>query len=97
MAPGAKSPRRSASRSNSGGSRRLWWRHGCTGLTWCSAPGRVPELTPTPRWADPAEIAAVGWFDPVALPELQPETASALVALARRDRDTLGGDVQAQR
>jgi hypothetical protein len=28
---------------------------------------------------------------------LQPETASALVALARRDRDTLGGDVQAQR
>jgi len=28
---------------------------------------------------------------------LQPETASALVALARRDRNTLGGDVQAQR
>lgn len=39
---------------------------------------------------DPAEIADVGWFDPVALPDLQAETAAALVALARRDRDTLG-------
>ncbi len=60
-----------------------------------SRPG--PGVDPDATVADPAEIAAVGWFDPVALPELQPETASALVALARRDRDTLGGDVQAQR
>lgn len=32
------------------------------------------------------EIVEVGWFDPEALPELQEETAEALVALARSSR-----------
>jgi 8-oxo-dGTP diphosphatase len=33
-----------------------------------------------------AEIVEVGWFHPDRLPELQPETASALVVLARSHR-----------
>ncbi len=38
-----------------------------------------------------AEITAVGWFRPDDLPELQAETATALVALARDGRIELDG------
>ena len=38
-----------------------------------------------------AEITAVGWFQPDDLPELQAETATALVALARAGRLDLTG------
>lgn len=40
------------------------------------------------RLAAPAspEIVELGWFDPEALPELQQETAEAMVALARSSR-----------
>lgn len=37
-----------------------------------------------------AEIRECGWFDPTSVPELQPETASALVALARIARPQMG-------
>ncbi|MCB1005502.1 MAG: NUDIX domain-containing protein [Acidimicrobiales bacterium] len=37
------------------------------------------------------EIAEVRWFPPDELPELQHETTTALMALARTDRDGLGG------
>lgn len=41
-----------------------------------------------------AEILTAGWFDPTALPELQPETASALMALARVARRSLADPVE---
>lgn len=37
------------------------------------------------------EITSVGWFPPDDLPDLQPETATALVALARGGRIELNG------
>ena len=37
-----------------------------------------------------AEIAEARWFPPAELPELQHETTTALMALARADRDELG-------
>lgn len=36
------------------------------------------------------EIAEARWFPPAELPELQHETTTALMALARADRDELG-------
>lgn len=38
-----------------------------------------------------AEIAEVRWFPPDELPELQHETTTALMALARADRDGMSG------
>ncbi|MCC5954162.1 MAG: NUDIX domain-containing protein [Acidimicrobiia bacterium] len=46
------------------------------------APGQDPD----DATARSAEIVDVGWFSPDALPDLQHETASALVALARSAR-----------
>jgi 8-oxo-dGTP diphosphatase len=43
-------------------------------------------IDPDDARACTAEIEKVGWFHPDRLPELQPETASALVVLARAHR-----------
>jgi len=49
------------------------------------APGADPDALRTAT----AEIRTCGWFDPSALPELQAETASALMALARAARPAM--------
>lgn len=41
-----------------------------------------------------AEIVTCEWFDPAALPELQTETASALIALARASRGAMGAPTE---
>jgi ADP-ribose pyrophosphatase YjhB (NUDIX family) len=41
-----------------------------------------------------AEILTCGWFDPAALPELQTETASALMALARVSRTSMAAPTE---
>lgn len=47
---------------------------------------RLRPGTPQEALLCSPEIAATGWFDPTALPELQSETTEALVALARSAR-----------
>lgn len=50
----------------------------------------APGADPDALRISTAEIRTCEWFDPATLPELQTETASALVALARVARSTLG-------
>ena len=53
-----------------------------------------PDPRPAPRSTrcgrTRPEITKVGWFQPADLPDLQPETATALVALARTGAIDLG-------
>ena len=50
----------------------------------------APGADPDALRISTAEISTCAWFDPAALPELQTETASALVVLARALRQALG-------